>query len=293
MNILIIGGHGYIGSALTKYFHDKNISAIPIGKRDDDYNNLSPEFLNQFTHIILLAGHSSVQMCIGDLSSPWNNNVRNFDNLLKKINPSIPVIYASSSSVYGNRNEKIYVESDTSFDYVNNYDLTKSALDLLAIKHMAEGRYITGLRFGTVNGVSSTLRIDLMINSMVWSSYLRRQVFISNKEINRPILGINDLCNAVNAIVVDKPSSGIYNLSSFNTTVEDVAKKVCTITDAQLVDLGSTSHPYNFSINSDKFKYRYNFQFLETEEEIILNLINNIRQDKCNPVKRDSYFKYD
>ena len=150
MSVLIIGGQGYVGSYLAKHLP----GSVSIGSRLFDYYELEPSFYKNFEYIILLAGHSSVQMCLGPLTSPWLNNVANFKDLLQKTSPDQKIIYASSNSVYGNKNTKISTEEDISLDYINNYDLTKSTLDLFALQQITQGRQLLGLRFGTVNGGS-------------------------------------------------------------------------------------------------------------------------------------------
>ena len=147
---LIIGHKGYIGSYLYNYLSNKGFSVVGVGERIEDYNDLSSSFLSNFRNIVLLAGHSSVKMCEGDLKSPWLNNVVNFKNLLEKKPFGTNLIYASSASVYGNSNCKIFEEKDISLDYVNNYDLTKVSLDLYSLKEIQIGQNIIGLRFGLV-----------------------------------------------------------------------------------------------------------------------------------------------
>ena len=160
MKVLVIGGQGYIGSYLVPYLTENNILTTCYGSRELDYNKLDKSYLEVYTHIIILAGHSSVQMCLDDLQSPWKNNVRNLKNIIDKTNKDQTIIYASSASVYGNKGTKLYTEEDISVDFVNNYDLTKVTIDLLASKYMTQGRKIIGLRFGTVNGGSSVIRND-------------------------------------------------------------------------------------------------------------------------------------
>lgn len=151
MRILIIGGEGYIGTYLNNHLISQGLDVQTFGNRKQDYNILGREFLSQFSHIVLLAGHSSVQCCLGSLDSPWKNNVRNFKNLVDKTDNRQTIIYASSASVYGaNDVKRLYTEEEISVDFVNNYDLTKVSLDLLAMKYMSEGRRLVGLRFGTV-----------------------------------------------------------------------------------------------------------------------------------------------
>jgi nucleoside-diphosphate-sugar epimerase len=140
MRVLIIGGEGYVGSYLFNHLFKQGIDVQTVGNRRSDYNLLGRIFLSSFTHIVLLAGHSSVLRCKGPLESPWKNNVRNFKNLVDKTDNRQTIIYASSASVYGDKDTKpLYTEEDISIDYVNNYDLTKVSLDHAAAAAAAAG----------------------------------------------------------------------------------------------------------------------------------------------------------
>ena len=77
MKVLIIGGQGYIGSYLVPYLTENNILTTCYGSRELDYNKLDKSYLEVYTHIIILAGHSSVQMCLDDYSCrPWYKSIQ-------------------------------------------------------------------------------------------------------------------------------------------------------------------------------------------------------------------------
>lgn len=293
MKVLIIGSEGYVGSYLIEYLRNKNLDVVGYGNRQTDYNDLTEEFLENFSHIVLLAGHSSVKMCEGELYSPWYNNVVNFKNLLKKKPYETKLIYASSASVYGNSNSKVFDESDISLDFVNNYDLTKVSLDLYALQQIGYGEEIIGLRFGTVNGGLKVIRKDLMINSMVYNAITDGKIYISNKEINRPILSIKDLSRAIERILTNWVFwPGIYNLASFNSNVKDISNAVKSILDVEIIDRGDFPGVYNFNISTNKFKNEYDFDFTETLETVVDDVISCYSQTP-KIVSRDTYFKYD
>jgi nucleoside-diphosphate-sugar epimerase len=162
--ILILGGNGYIGSRLRQVLREDHfVKSIDIGwyAYDEisdrrDYHKLTQEELSEFEIIVVLAGHSSVPSCIGDLYSPWLNNVTNFTDLLAKTTDQL-IIYASSASVYGNSKPgERHKETNTHFTPVNNYDVTKYALDQQATIANLTGKKVIGLRFGTVNGYSAS-----------------------------------------------------------------------------------------------------------------------------------------
>ena len=294
MSILVIGGKGYIGSRLVPHLRSHNHDVVSYGDRSSDYNKLTVEFLAPFKTIILLAGHSSVQMCVGDIRSPWHNNVRNFINLVEKTSKDTKIIYASSASVYGDKDTKpLYTEEDISIDYVNNYDLTKVSLDLLAMKYISDGRQIVGLRFGTVNGGSPVIRRDLMINSMVYSAINQGFITITNKHIKRPILSTRDLSRAIETIIKSNLKSGIFNLASFNSTVDSIARIVGEYTKVEIIDKGNPPGAYNFAIDNTKFKVLGNFTYEDNLHSVVENVIECYKNRNPEIVIRNEYFQYD
>lgn len=299
--VLIIGGDGYIGSFLKSELPFV-ISSTDIGWFNEsdsstkmDYHNLEIDYLHEFDSIILLAGHSSVKMCEGDIKSAFNNNVSNFIVLiekLKKINKRIKLIYASSSSVYGLTGNKIVDESFRNFVPLNNYDITKHIIDLYS---EFSGIEYYGLRFGTVNGFSPIMRTDIMINSMVTSAIINGHIDLYVKETMRPILGIKDLCNSIIKIVNEENDlRGIYNLCSFNSNSEEIAYTVSKIMNKPVIEREPPekitnsklqTKNYNFSIDPSKFEKNFDFKFKETILTITDSIVNNFETIKLT--KRD------
>jgi len=298
-NVLVLGGNGYIGSRLRQVLKPTyQVTSVDAGwfnldpdSHILDYHDLTVEELAGVDAVIVLAGHSSVKSCLGDVKSPWVNNVTNFTDLLDKLPASTTVIYASSASVYGNSapGEK-HTEEVHNFMPVNHYDLTKYTLDLHAIPLIKEGRNIIGLRFGTVCGWSPNIRVDVMINAMYSSAIVMKEIVITNRHLNRALLGIEDLCRAVTTIIED-PHPGIYNLASFNTTVSEIAEVVSTKLNVPIVDKGNTPNVYDFALDTTLFETTYGFTFKETPATIVDSLVNGYTRSHIE--RRDDYINYD
>lgn len=297
--VLIIGGNGYIGSRLIHDLHtiytmhsvdvcwfDSPLSTTEL----KDYRTLTKEEVAKYDAVVLLAGHSSVKMCDGPIISSWNNNINNFIELVNKLDKSQLLIYASSGSVYGSSNEVSTEDIPLRFKPINNYDLTKYSLDLHAQKFIKEGYKIVGLRFGTVNGWSPNTREELMINSMTKKSLYDGAITVSNKMITRPILGISDLSSAVRAII-DNPKSGIYNLSSFVDTVDNISSGVSRILNSKVQDTLNTSGAYDFVMDTTKFKQTYDFLFNASIDSIVQELVDNFEKTKFSD--RNRFINYD
>lgn len=297
--ILIIGGNGYIGSRLlydlyTKYeIHSIDICWFnkPTGNNKiQDYKTLTEDELSKFDVIILLAGHSSVKMCDGPLDSSWNNNVNNFVNLVRKINKHQLLIYASSGSVYGLCSSQAKEDDNIIFKPINHYDLTKYTLDIQAQRFMSLGYNIVGLRFGTVNGWSPNTREELMINSMTKKSLLEQELFINNPDIKRPILGITDIVLAMDTII-QNPVPGIYNLASFTDTVTNISSYIGSTTGSEIITTPSQKGIYDFDMSTDKFRQTFNFNFTQTIDSIVNELVSKL--DDTSFTNRNKFIDYE
>ena len=298
-NTLIIGGCGYIGSRLFNYLKQKDYDVtsldlelfgnpnIPNTKRN--YNTLTQEELSKFDNVILLAGHSSVKMCESNMVGCFKNNVQYFVELISKLSKNQKFIYASSSSVYGNVNRNIVTEECEEYVAGSFYDLSKAEIDYYA-KIFDEVNYY-GLRFGTVNGFSPNTRNDVMINAMVSSAIANKEIKVFNPMIRRPILYINDLCRAVETIIIDGSYSnrGLYNLASFNSTADIIGRKTSEVFDdvklsviereptpEENINKKLNSKVYDFAISSDKFISTFNFKFEGTIKDIATELKENL-----------------
>jgi len=297
-NVLVIGGAGYIGSRLrlelAKSYIVDSVDCCWYNcdetSRKIDYAKLTTSDIEKYDAVVLLAGHSSVASCVGPIMDPWLNNVTNFTELLKKLTGQT-LIYASSASVYGNSTPgELHKESSRKpFIPVNNYDITKYALDLEAVKAIDNGMDVVGLRFGTVNGWSPYIRTDVMINAMYDTATHYNEIKVTNKHINRALLGIGDLCCAVET-AIKTPKPGIYNLASFNTTVEQIATTVADKLSVKLTDRGNTANAYDFGLDCGLFERRYNFTFKDTPATIVDSLIDGYKSSKLG--RRDNFMIY-
>lgn len=296
-NILIIGGCGYIGSELHNFLLPSyNIDTVDLewygnyvnaDNMAKDMSTLTSADLEKYQAIILLAAHSSVKMCENNMVSTMKNNVLNFVKLLDLVRDEQLLIYASSSSVYGDTKKRKVTEEYTTFEPNNFYDLSKHEIDSYA---MLSGKKVFGLRFGTVNGGSPNFRSDVMINAMTYNAKKNGKVFCFNPEIHRPILGIMDLCAAVKTLLEkgNHENRGIYNLSSFNTTALEISNKVAKTLGVPLevvdklpdvvTNVKLQTKAYNFMIDSSKFSKVFEYDFQDTVETIVDSITQNFEQ---------------
>jgi nucleoside-diphosphate-sugar epimerase/SAM-dependent methyltransferase len=303
--ILVIGGGGYVGSFIVDNLKNYRITVCDpsyygnlkfdktVHHLKNKIQDLPKEFLSEFNIIILLGGQGSASNN-KNLLNVIDNNIRNFSYIISNINKNQKFIYASSSSVYGRTDNKEVDETYNTFTPYNYYDWSKESIDQLTKIELDKNKdlQIYGLRFGTVNGFSRNFRNDVMINSMVFNAINNGKIFVTNNNINRPILGINDLFNAINTIIEKGTSnhSGIYNLNSFNSTVGEIGDTVSKLVGVPVeeplpqdnvvggrnppVNFKMSSTAYDFKINSDKFIKAFDFKFYDTLSTITQNILD-------------------
>jgi UDP-glucose 4-epimerase len=281
--ILILGGTGYIGSALFLYLKKKNyiVDTVDIEWFGNivnpknirkDFASLEKKLLDQYDIVILLAAHSSVAMCEDNMLPSFKNNIQNFVFLLEKLTHQ-KLIYASSSGVYGSAGVRLMSEKEDRYVPTNYYDLTKKTIDYYAL---LSGVECYGLRFGTVNGWSPNLRTDLMINKMIEAAKKTKKIHIFNSHVSRAILGITDLCRVMGTIIEADDKRGIYNIGSFNKTVKEIASDVAEMLQGiTIINMGekNINKVYNFAIDTTKFEQTFGFTFHDSVRTLVESFI--------------------
>lgn len=264
---LIVGGHGYIGSALRTVLDAEVADAGWYGSP----RTTAP--LGGQRWVMWLAAHASVWLCEREPTSSWVNNVDMFRIALDAMAPEDVFIYASSGSVYGSTDGDATEDTPLGAP-LTNYDMQKMVCDVLAAKAIAEGRTVIGLRFGTLAGISPHTRTDLMVNSMVWDAMTMGCLSVANRDKRRGLLFLPDLANAVQAILA-APVPGIYNLASINTTVGEVADTVADAFDAQQVS-SSHANPFSFGLSCAKFEDAYGPFRTTTLADVVADLARGL-----------------
>ena len=293
MNILIIGGCGYIGSRLYLYLVDKfdcvdTLDTEQFGNYVNkknikkDFKNINPKDLQKYDVVIHLGGYSSVQLCTNNKSDAFTYNILEFYNLMRKLTNKQKFIYASSSSLY-NGSDKETNEMYSYFKPTNIYDFSKFTIDgickVFSENCFGSGQHLNyyGLRFGTVCGYSPNWRTDLMINKMVYTALLEKQIIVTNPFIERPILGLNDLVRSIETIIYEDKPSGVYNIASFNTTILNIANQVGKFMKVPIKIMGE-NWTYNFRMSTELFEQYFDFEF----KDDINSIINDILLNKQN-----------
>ena len=173
MKLIVTGGAGFIGSHLTKYLIKKghNVSVIDSLRRGSFENLKEMEDKIDFQKIDILdydtmksvvkntdgifhqAALGSVPQSFKEPEEYRRVNAVGTENVLKLAKEfGFKVVYASSSSVYGNQN-KFPIKEDAAKKPLNPYGQSKLEAEQFAEKYSKLGVKVIGLRYFNVFGV--------------------------------------------------------------------------------------------------------------------------------------------
>jgi len=291
--ILITGAAGFIGFHLSKYLSLNNPGSMVIGidNMNGYYDVRLKETrlrelmkFNQFTFIkvdiadkdalteifntyrpgtvIHLAAQAGVRHSITQPDEYIRSNIIGFYNILEAVRHSYDkkggevehLMYASSSSVYGNNRQVPYSTSQKTDMPVSLYAATKKADELMAYSYSKLYNIpATGLRFFTVYGPSG--RPDMAYFSFTNKMLKGDKIQLFNYgHCQRDFTYIDDVVYAICRIAhkapkrkIDKdgtaiPPYALYNIG--NSRPEDLLQFV-TILQQELVKAGLLSASYN------------------------------------------------
>ena len=243
MNILVTGAAGFIGSHVCEYyiepghfvvgvdnfdnyypqrFKQLNLSGLKKDSRFQFHNadirdrvSLNSIFSsNKIDAVIHLAAKAGVRPSIDSIADYYDVNVNGTISLLEemKFNNVKKMLFASSSSVYGNNPKVPFSESDHVDNPISPYASTKKSGELLCHVYChLYGFDITCLRFFTVFGPRQ--RPDLAIHKFTKLIDEGKPIpFYGDGSTARDYTYINDIVNGISCALNNLGGYRIYNL---------------------------------------------------------------------------------
>ncbi len=196
-----------------------------------------------FSHIVHLAAQAGVRYSLENPFAYINANINGFMQLLEACRyfPVKHLVYASSSSVYGDCTPTPFKESDRTDQPVSLYAATKKANELMAYSYAKlYGIQATGIRFFTVYGPwgRPDMAPYLFMEAILKGNPIR---LFNRGEMQRDFTYIGDIVEGVIRIIPSPPEASvphaIYNmgcsspvqLTDFLHTLEEVAGKKAVV----------------------------------------------------------------
>jgi len=296
MNILVVGGAGYVGGGIVDKLQQKhqvtvydsliyenefrkNVNFIYGDIRD--YFKLN-KILKNYDAVVWLAALVGDGACSINPTLTYEINSESVKNLVANFKGKI--IFFSTCSVYGAQEGVLNEESEVN-------PLSEYAKSKLVAEDILTNSDAIVFRLGTLFGIGdefSRIRLDLVVNVLVTKALIDNKMSVFGGEQWRPLLHVKDVANAVDH-TIESSLKGVYNLHYKNFKISEIADLIKErISNVEIV---TTPLPFqdarNYQVSSEKLKLASNFVAevsLEKGIEEVFNLISSGRiKDINNP----------
>lgn len=257
MKLAVTGGAGFIGSHLAKEIIRQDHTPIIIDNLfRGNLDNLKPirdyefhkvdirdfqklrDVLKDVDGIFHEAALTDVQESFTKQQEYVDVNVKGTENIFKIAKEfGIKVVYASSSSVYGNP-KKIPISEDSERKPINPYGNTKLEDEFLAEKYSKEASII-GLRYFNVYGKGQTGSYAGVITKFL--NRLKQKmspiIFGDGSQV-RDFIFVEDIAKANIAAMKSSVKSGFFNIGTGNTiSILGLAHTLIEFSESQLLPI--------------------------------------------------------
>lgn len=311
INILVTGGAGYVGAVLVpkllnKGYHVKVIDLYIYGEKvldevkgNPNLRQIKGDIRNKALLEKELKGIDAVihLACISNDPSyeldPELGKSINYDALISLVDISKKsgvkrFIYASSSSVYGIKEEENVTE-DMSLEPLTDYSKYKALGEKYLLRQHSPGFTVLILRPATVCGYSPRLRLDLTVNILTNHAVNNGKITVLGGEQKRPNIHIEDVTDLyVNSLEYpdEKIDGKIFNAGYYNMKVKEIAETVKKTVSKEMgsknieIVVSPTDDNRSYHISSEKIKKELGFVAERSIQEAVQDLCNAFRAGK-------------
>jgi nucleoside-diphosphate-sugar epimerase len=305
--ILITGNMGYVGSGVISHLRNSYPDAVLIGvdlgyfshcltgaicapetQLDVQYfmdvRALSIELMKGVDAIVHLAAISNDPMGNAFEDVTYEINYRSSVRIAKMAKEAgvRRFIFASSCSVYGYA-EGVARDENSALNPLTAYAKSKINTEN-AIKDLASKDFIiTCLRFPTACGMSSRLRLDLVLNDFVAAAVASKKISVlSDGTPWRPLIDVKDMARAIEwAIGRASVEGGMFlavnaGRNDWNYRIKDLAEAVREVIPGVHIDINKDAPP-------DRRSYRVDFDLykqLAPDHQLCVDLRQSILELK-------------
>lgn len=212
-NILLLGGAGYIGSTLTERLLNQGYKVLVIdnGQRNScdsllsfttndnfefQYGNINSEkdMQKAFDGIdacVLLSACVGMPITNAFTEYSYLVNVEGTKNVLKHRPLKVPLVFASTGSIYGTI--KGICTETSPINPLSPYGIQKKIAEDLVIKSGNSWAF----RYATAYGPSRNFRTDLLINDLATKAARDKTITIFQADFARTFIYIEDFCDSI------------------------------------------------------------------------------------------------
>ena len=298
MDILVVGGAGYVGGGIVDLLskkHDVTVYDSLIYEnsfRKDvtfifgdirDYKKLNP-ILNNYDAVIWLAALVGDGACAINPTLTHEINAETVNNLTKNFKGKI--VFLSTCSVYGAQDGILNEES--SVNPLSEYASSK----LIAEKYLKDSDSII-FRLGTLFGIGdqfSRIRLDLVVNILTTKALQDKKMSVFGGDQWRPLLHVKDVANAIDK-TLETDVNGIFNLHHKNYKIIELAEKIKEKIPDVVIE--TTPLPFqdtrNYQVSSEKLKVATGFEALIEIDQGINEVYDLISSNRIKDINDPRY----
>lgn len=316
--VLVIGGAGYIGSALVPKLLEGGYSvrvldAMLFGEepleavkdhpnleilRADFRSGLLGRAMQDVGTVVHLAGIVGDPACNLDESLTVDVNLtstRSIAHVAKDSNVK-RFIFASTCSVYGACDELL--DERSMAKPVSLYGNTKLASEKVLQEMAADDFSPTILRFATIYGLSGRTRFDLVVNLLSAKAKVDGKITVFNGNQWRPFVHVVDAANAIKT-AIDAPRESVHNQifnvgsSEQNHTILEIGQMIHEkVIGAELLVDDSGSDARNYRVDFSKIQEQLGFEPEWTIQQGIEQVLGAIATGKVQDYHDPKYSNY-
>jgi nucleoside-diphosphate-sugar epimerase len=315
--ILVTGGAGYVGSVLVPkllkegyaarvldlYIYgddvfdavkdNPDLTEIRGDIRDKDVLEKAVSGCDAVIHLACISNDPSYEL------NPDLGKSINYDAFLSLVDISKAAgvkrfIYASSSSVYGIKDEPEVTE-DLPLEPLTDYSKYKALCEEYLQDAATDDFVVTTIRPSTVCGYSPRLRLDLTVNILTNHAINNGKITVFGGEQKRPNLHIEDMTDAYLFLLIQpvkKINRKIYNVGYQNYKVKEIAQMVKATLGGDIpVETTPSDDIRSYHVSSKKIKEELGFESKHSVEDAIRDLSEAFRAGKVkNPMDDIKYY---
>ena len=305
MKILLIGGAGYVGSAITstllKNGHEisvldnfvyNNQSAIQpfigdpsyqIVKGDmGNYSDLDKVYNNQDAVVVLagLVGDPITKKFPEQSKSVNEEAIKNcidyFDDKSIK-----NLIFISTCSNYGLIKEDELADEEFQLSPLSLYAKAKVAAEKYILEKKGKVNYsATVLRFATAFGLSPRMRFDLSVSEFTKELFSGNELLVFDEHTWRPYCHIRDFGRLIEKVLTAEKNIIDFEVFNAGGEINNHTKKMIVDLILKYVNEGKVSYtdngsdPRNYKVSFKKVKEKLDFEPQFTVEDGVKELID-------------------
>ena len=203
-------------------------------------------------------------------------------------------IYASSSSVYGVKEEEKVTE-ELSLEPLTDYSKFKAMCEEVLEQEREQDFVAVTVRPATVCGYAPRLRLDLSVNILTNFAINKGFIKVFGGDQLRPNIHIDDMVDAYVLLLEAedaKVDGKIFNAGYENHSINDIARMVKNIVGKDVeIKVESTNDNRSYRVSSEKIKRELGFVAKRTLEDAVVSLKEAFDAGKIpNSFDDDIYF---